>query len=288
MINVFRDSGAYDVFFICDEVLGSNRQVSWRKRPSQEQQPTLGDSADAGGNLDDGSERRDTEESDCAMTPTTREFNTQKIVLSQWPYFKAIFSSPFAEGSSGTTEIRIKDVNTGTFLQMLLVLNLSELDSPPDMILESDGPVKAKDASWEGPHLAVHRYRIDDLREQALKKILGHMDKSDALALLFRCVFFRRVARLCDQIYRKETPYHYCQGGDSKLYKNHLSPMSLLENCMGRTTMFMKIMCVPSLGSELPSMHVAYLSLLFDNNTYLYIKLDLSDVDVGCVNNNKI
>ncbi|KAF9325104.1 hypothetical protein BG006_011388 [Podila minutissima] len=99
----------------------------------------------------------------------TKTFHARKIVLSQWPYFRTVL----AEGGSGKKEIRIKDVNANTFQQTLFFPYDGEFHDPPCQISESTDPVKAKKASWEGLYLAAHRYRIDDLRKQALDEILG-------------------------------------------------------------------------------------------------------------------
>ncbi|KAF9333877.1 hypothetical protein BG006_003030 [Podila minutissima] len=140
-----------------------------------------------------------------------------------------MFSKDLTEGGSGKTEFRIRDINRSTFLQMLNFLYMGEFDGSPPAILESNNPDMAKESTWEGLYLAVHRYRIDDLRKQALDKILGHLDKSDAVALLFWLAYLfeelrgpviKHIAQVCHvEIAKKET---------HNIYKDHLEGSELL------------------------------------------------------------
>lgn len=66
---------------------------------------------------------------------------------------------------------------------------MGQLDSPLPEILERDDPTKAEWTSWEGIYLAAHRHRIDDLRKQALDKMLEHLGDCDAIAFLFRSAY---------------------------------------------------------------------------------------------------
>lgn len=44
--------------------------------------------------------------------------------------------------------------------------------------------------------MAAHRYRMNDLRKQAIDKILQHLGSSDAIAFLFHSVYLFRELRV--------------------------------------------------------------------------------------------
>ncbi|KAF9386239.1 hypothetical protein CPB97_003921 [Podila verticillata] len=188
MHRLFHDPSGEDVTFVCDEVVTDKGQIRWRAPPTTQQPSTLGESANVGDSCYDALQRLSFDQSNYAMAPVIRRFGARKIILSQWPYFKDMFSSEFAEGGAGRIEIRVKDINAKTFLETLLYLYEGQLHNPPDAenIFEGDDPAKA---TWEALYLAADRYRIDDLRKDALDKMLGGLNQTSAVAFLFRMAF---------------------------------------------------------------------------------------------------
>lgn len=122
-----------------------------------------------------------------------------------------MFSSEFVKGSSGKTEIRIKDINFSTFQDMLFFMYTGHVEVGQMGIYQSQG---AKNTFCEGLYLAARRYRIDDLRKQALNKILECLGKADAVAFLFhtgylfeelRSPVIWHIAKKChDEVAKKE------------------------------------------------------------------------------------
>lgn len=219
MYRLLHDARGHDVTFICDEVVTGKGQTRLHTCSPQKQQLALDDSADDEGTWDDDLKQSDLDESESPKTTATKWFGASKIVLSQWPYFGTMFSSEFAEGVSGRTEIRIKDINAKTFKEMLHFLYFGNLPNSSHEVFVSDDPAKAKEASWEGLYLAAHRYRIDDLRRQALDKILERITKGNAVAFLFRSAYLfeelrvpviQAIATVCHaEIVKKETREKY-------------------------------------------------------------------------------
>ncbi|KAG0020244.1 hypothetical protein BGZ82_011647 [Podila clonocystis] len=121
------------------------------------------------------------------------------------------------KGDSGKVDIRVKDINAETFLRTLFFMYHGELEKPMDLTFDHTAEVKW--SNWEGIYRATHRYRIDDLRKMALDKILGDMDKSSAIAFLFRSAYLfeelrapliKFVAKECHaDIVQKETQERY-------------------------------------------------------------------------------
>lgn len=186
---LFHDPSGEDVTFVCDEVVTDKGQIRWRAPTTmQPLSAAPAESADAGGSCSDALQLLSLYQSTCATVPVIRRFGACKVILSQWPYFKAMFSSEFAEGGSGKIEIRVKDINAKTFLETLLYFYEGQLHNPPDTdnIFEVGDPAKA---TWEALYLAADRYRIDDSRKEALVKILGGLNRTNAVAFLFRMAF---------------------------------------------------------------------------------------------------
>ncbi|KAG0014657.1 hypothetical protein BGZ81_000347 [Podila clonocystis] len=114
-----------------------------------------------------------------------------KWVLSQWPYFKAMFESGFKEGASGNKNIHIKDVKPSNFKFLLRFIYIGTLE--PTMVDLHDGD--ANMASWEGIYVAADRYMIDDLRALALAKIEARMKSVAEVDFLFRSAYMYKELR---------------------------------------------------------------------------------------------
>ncbi|KAF9280805.1 hypothetical protein BGZ74_002520 [Mortierella antarctica] len=85
-----------------------------------------------------------------------------------------------------------------------------------------------------GLHLAAHRYRIDDLRKQALDEILGHLDKSDTIDFLFRSAYLLEVLRSpVIKFIAKECPACITHKDTRDKYKEHPEFSELLGELFG-------------------------------------------------------
>ncbi|KAG0040700.1 hypothetical protein BGZ82_011238 [Podila clonocystis] len=125
-------------------------------------------------------------ESDLATT-----VGAHKWVLSQWPYFKAMFESGFKEGGSGNKTIPIKDVKPSNFKHLLRFIYVGTLE--PTTVDLHDGDTSM--ASWEGIYVAADRYMIDDLRILALAKIEARMKSVAEVDFLFRSAYMYKELR---------------------------------------------------------------------------------------------
>ncbi|KAG0020243.1 hypothetical protein BGZ82_011646 [Podila clonocystis] len=199
---LFYDSIGVDVTFVCDDILKEDCPSELEPADVPKQDPILSvvaslavaESSRQGQPVVEkrgsaGSSASTTVHQMGSTTSVTRKFGAHKVVLAQWPYFKAMFSSDFVEGSSDLTSIRIKDVNAKTFKAMTYFIYVGEVESGPVEILKSHDPTQAADVSWEALYLAADRYRIDDLRKLALDKITENLSKMDAIELLFRSAY---------------------------------------------------------------------------------------------------
>ncbi|KAF8957297.1 hypothetical protein BGZ46_002213 [Entomortierella lignicola] len=112
-----------------------------------------------------------------------------KIVLSQFEYFKTMFSSSFAEGGPGVKTIKIKDTDVQCFRILIEYLYLGRLGlfSTPRTLTEDE----ANDTSptWEDVYLIADRYNVVDLRRMAASRILLGLNTKWAVAFLFRTAY---------------------------------------------------------------------------------------------------
>lgn len=83
----------FHVSFTCDKTVTRNDHNRWHSRTSQKKHPPGGAAdADAVGNPNDILEQSAFDESDNATVSAEEKYFGHKIVLSQWPYFKEMFS----------------------------------------------------------------------------------------------------------------------------------------------------------------------------------------------------
>ncbi|KAG0340570.1 hypothetical protein BG000_011698 [Podila horticola] len=141
-----------------------------------------------------------------------------KLILSQWPYFRTMFESEFAEGGPGQKEITVKEIKPGDFRHMIRYIYLGTLDVNATT-LYSDNPTSTT-LSWEGLYVTAHRYRVDDLCLIVLENIEKKLGQSlDVLDFLFRtarlypelrtCVIKHVADKLRGQIAKKEVRDKY-------------------------------------------------------------------------------
>ncbi|KAG0339598.1 hypothetical protein BG005_003431 [Podila minutissima] len=103
----------------------------------------------------------------------SKDIQAHKLVLCQWPYFKAMFEGGFAESSPGAKQIHIKDCN-------------AQLPKDTDLEVYAETLADQEDASWEDLCIAAHMYDVQELHEQAAKMILEGMDPECTIPFLFR------------------------------------------------------------------------------------------------------
>ncbi|KAF9139887.1 hypothetical protein BGX30_007354 [Mortierella sp. GBA39] len=110
-----------------------------------------------------------------------------KIVLSQYDYFKTMFSSSFAEGGPGVKRIKIKDSDIHCFRLLIQFLYLGRLrpwNAPT--ILTQDCLIVKHQPTWEDVYLIADRYSIAELKEMAGSRIIQGLSSEWAVPFLFR------------------------------------------------------------------------------------------------------
>lgn len=110
-----------------------------------------------------------------------------KIVLSQYEYFKTMFSSSFAEGGPGVKRIKIKDSDIHCFRLLIQFLYLGRLRTwnAPTVLTQDCLTVKHQ-PTWEDVYLIADRYSIAELKEMAGSRIIQGLSSEWAVPFLFR------------------------------------------------------------------------------------------------------
>ncbi|KAG0025140.1 hypothetical protein BGZ82_010197 [Podila clonocystis] len=113
-----------------------------------------------------------------------------KSILSQWPYFKAMFEGGFAESGPGEQQIRIKDTKVKTFELLLRFMCTGRLSTDLlPRIVYSDTLENREDVSMEDLFLAADRYSVKELQEPMLKSLLANLDVANVVPFLFRSAY---------------------------------------------------------------------------------------------------
>ncbi|KAG0028181.1 hypothetical protein BGZ81_004962 [Podila clonocystis] len=113
-----------------------------------------------------------------------------KLVLSQWPYFKAMFEGGFAESQPGEQQIGIQDTKLKTFKILLWFLYTGQLsENQEPSILYSDELEDNEDASMEDLFLAADRYDVQELRDLTAEPLLSQLNAENAIPFLFRTAY---------------------------------------------------------------------------------------------------
>ncbi|KAG0337764.1 hypothetical protein BG000_004991 [Podila horticola] len=157
-----------------------------------------------------------------------------KLVLSQWPYFKAMFEGGFAESRPGEQQINIQDTKLRTFnllLRFLYTGQLSEIQEPS--ILYSDELVDNEDASMEDLFLAADRYDCQELRDQTAEQLLSQLDAENAIPFLFRTAYkFPELRKGVIQFVAKSCGPAVSKRGILDTYKNHPDVFDILVDLL--------------------------------------------------------
>lgn len=113
-----------------------------------------------------------------------------RLILAQWPYFRTMFESGFAESGPGEKQIRIKDTKITTFDLLLRFMYTGVLPNHhKPAIVYADALQDNRDASIEDLFLATDRYDIQELRQQTLETLLEELHADSAVPFLFRTAY---------------------------------------------------------------------------------------------------
>ncbi|KAK3838846.1 MAG: hypothetical protein J3R72DRAFT_525558 [Linnemannia gamsii] len=122
-----------------------------------------------------------------SRTATVETLGAHKIVLSQYEYFKTMFSSSFAEGGPGVKRIKIKDSDIHCFRLLIQFLYLGRLRTwNAPTVLTQDCVTLRHQPSWEDVYLIADRYNIPDLKVMAGTRIAQGLCSEWAVPFLFR------------------------------------------------------------------------------------------------------
>ncbi|KAF9369908.1 hypothetical protein CPC16_004107 [Podila verticillata] len=113
--------------------------------------------------------------------------SAHKHVLRQWPYFRRMFGSEFAEGGEGEKQIQIRDVHPKTFQTLVRFMYAGYLpqDEQPKRVSDCN-QASESETSWEAVFLAAHRYELEELCQAAQRHIVAKVTPDKAIPLLFR------------------------------------------------------------------------------------------------------
>ncbi|KFH72913.1 hypothetical protein MVEG_00138 [Podila verticillata NRRL 6337] len=206
---IYRESAHGDVVFIFDQPatsLSATQEPDITQDSVADTDMDFGTSLDYQGDQDEQSQWTQTQEKqnkihqsqDCnKSTPAVARtqasavsLRAHKLVLCQWPYFKAMFEGGFAESGPGEKRIPIKDVKQSAFQLMLKFLYVGKL--PRDinsMVVCADELVDEKKSSLEDLFLVGHRYDVQELCSQVAEKILSRLDASNCIPFLYRSAY---------------------------------------------------------------------------------------------------
>ncbi|KAF9369105.1 hypothetical protein CPC16_004764 [Podila verticillata] len=156
MDRYYRNKESHDVFFSCEvgSFVNSDNSQNNKGQNDNDQNHIAKSNIDL--------------ENEAVKPVEASTLGAHRFVLSQWPYFKAMFESEFEEGGSGAKMIRVKEVRMRTFQIMIQFMYMGTLKSDIAALYEDNA---TDQASWEGLYIAADRYRIDDMRKLALATI---------------------------------------------------------------------------------------------------------------------
>ncbi|KAF9416963.1 hypothetical protein BGZ94_010065 [Podila epigama] len=152
-----------------------------------------------------------------------------KVILAQWPYFKAMFESDFAEGGSGHKKITVKDTPLAVFNVLLRYMYTETV--PADDAVEHmyDNPLNFGNASWELIYLAADRYDIAGLREEAQKRLIANLDSEQAKEFLFRTAYlFQDLRKAVIEYIAKNCGQLFLSTVNQGMFKDHSEYATIL------------------------------------------------------------
>ncbi|KAF9332619.1 hypothetical protein BG006_004486 [Podila minutissima] len=119
-----------------------------------------------------------TDSVDCG--DSAKQIGAHKLVLRQWPYFRRMLKSDFAEGGPGDQRIQIRDVKPTTFCVLIRFMYAGEISQGVTLTR-----VCADQTSFEEVFLAAHRYELQELCAWVQKTIVTDVNSTDAIPFLF-------------------------------------------------------------------------------------------------------
>ncbi|KAF9387584.1 hypothetical protein CPB97_002365 [Podila verticillata] len=118
------------------------------------------------------------------------EIGAHKHVLTQWPYFRAMFEGGFSESGVDVKQVKIKDINPTTFKRLLRHMYLGDLEKENQPTTVFTDELKDEEGvSWEEIFVAAHRYELEDLCQLAKTKTVTGLTPENAVPFLFRSAY---------------------------------------------------------------------------------------------------
>ncbi|KAF9196884.1 hypothetical protein BGZ50_005959 [Haplosporangium sp. Z 11] len=115
--------------------------------------------------------------------------SAHKVVLSQFDYFKTMFSSSFAEGGPGTKRITIKDTDVYCFRLLIEFLYLGQLRPSTTPKELSEEQATDHRPTWEDVYIIADRYNVPELRRLAGSRIVAGLNGTWVVPFLFRTAY---------------------------------------------------------------------------------------------------
>lgn len=201
---VFGDTVYRDVFFFLEEPWSSStaednvydtsdmaEDIDMESRMHNENHPLP--------TMSQENEIKQEDQANNTLRPKRKMVGAHQLVLSQWPYFKAMFEGEFAESGPGVPRIVVKDVTVEPFICMLRFMYVGRLlRSIGKLALCADEVKSEKDTSLEDVFLVGHRYDVQELCSQVASLILSRLEAVNCIPFLFRTAY--KFHELCEPV----------------------------------------------------------------------------------------
>ncbi|KAF9395904.1 hypothetical protein CPC16_006187 [Podila verticillata] len=177
---LYNDTASQDVFFVFSNATEGEDNTATREDIDAEKLTIMGESQAQLLALEKVSVGAKT------TIDTETILGAHRLVLTQWPYFRAVFDGGFTESSPGEKRIMINDVQADTFKLLLRFMYTGKLplDAQPKNVYTSF--MTKQHLSWEQIFAAAYRYNIPELCQLAQEKILTGLSPSMSVDFLFR------------------------------------------------------------------------------------------------------
>ncbi|KAF9414940.1 hypothetical protein BGZ94_000232, partial [Podila epigama] len=152
-----------------------------------------------------------------------------KVILAQWPYFKLMFESDFAEGGSGHRQVTIKDTSLAVFKVLLRYIYTETVPVDDTVKYVYDNPLNFGNVSWELIFLASDRYDIAGLREEAQRRLITNLCEREVKNFLFRPAYLFHDLRVAAIEYiAKNCGHLFIPSSSRDLFKDHAEYATIL------------------------------------------------------------
>ncbi|KAF9329652.1 hypothetical protein BG006_007296, partial [Podila minutissima] len=190
--NLYGDTDQGDVVFTFEspvELPPTGEQSDSTSESSTIQEQEYFDTSDGGQGVSDPGLLKSEDQVKKTLSQAT-SLKAHRLILAQWPYFRTMFESGFAESGPGEKQIRIKDTKITTFDLLLRFMYTGVLPSHlKPAIVYADALQDNRDASIEDLFLATDRYDVQELRQQTLETLLEGLHADSAVPFLFRTAY---------------------------------------------------------------------------------------------------